>query len=166
VWWITGLAGAGKTSIARVVAERLRARGVPVVLLDGDELREALGADAGYDRDSRRRLAGQYGRLCRLLSGQGIAVVCATISMFEEARRWNRANIPVYTEVYVKVPPEVLARRDQKGLYSGGAGAGNVVGVDLEPEEPQSSDIVLLNDGSRRIEELAQAVLDHGTSAG
>lgn len=164
VWWITGLAGAGKTSIARLVVGGMRSRGIAVVLLDGDELRSIFGPAAGYDRDTRRKLAAQYGLLCQLLSRQGINVVCATISMFEDARRWNRQNIPLYTEVYVKVPAEVLAQRNQKGLYSG-QDAPNVWGVDLTPEEPQSSDIVLLNDGSKRVEELAQAVLSHVTSA-
>jgi adenylylsulfate kinase-like enzyme/predicted MFS family arabinose efflux permease len=142
VIWITGLSGAGKSTVAGELAARLRADGVDPVLLDGDQLRAALGADGGgYDADSRRRLAFVYARLCRLLAEQGHTVVCATIALHHEVHAWNRANIPGYLEVFLDVPLEELRRRDFKGVYEG-QGA---VGVGLEAEFPTAPDLTLRN---------------------
>src|SRR5688500_8175924 len=100
VFWITGLSGAGKSSVAQLLARRLRERGQAVVHLDGDVIREVLGLEkTSYDREDRKRLAGIYGRLCRAMASQGIDVICATISMFHDVRRWNRKNIPGYREI-------------------------------------------------------------------
>ncbi len=92
---------------------------------------------------------------------QGIQVICCTISMFDKVREWNRQNIQNYTEIYVKVPLEVLKKRNQKGLYQGAAEgqAGNVVGMDLALELPANPDIVLENDGARSPEELCGELL-------
>src|SRR5947209_8843532 len=75
VIWLTGLSGAGKSTVAREVVNRLHGRGIRPVLLDGDELRGALGVSGSYDRASRRQLAFVYARLCRLLACQGHTVV-------------------------------------------------------------------------------------------
>ena len=163
VWWVTGLAGAGKTTIARAMIARLSELGIRPVLLDGDELRQVVGPDLAYDPDSRRELARRYGRLCKLLSEQGIEVVCATISMFEDARRWNRQNIPRYVEIYVKVPMAELKRRNQKQLYRGKRST-EVWGIDIDPEEPLMPDIILLNDGSRTLDELVDNVMAHAAT--
>jgi adenylylsulfate kinase len=150
VYWITGLAGAGKTTVAHLLHLYIRARRPNVVLLDGDILREVYGDDLGHDQNDRRQVAWRNARLCLILSSQGIDVVCATISMFKEIRAWNREHIPSYREVYLRVPMSVLVERDQKGLYSR-ALAGeteNVLGVDIHPEEPEAPDLVIDNDGS------------------
>jgi adenylylsulfate kinase-like enzyme len=99
-------------------------------------------------------LAGQYAAMCRLINSQGITVVCATISMFQEVRDWNREHLTRYCEVYVKVPLDELIRRDQKGLYSRAlrGEAENVMGVNASFEEPLQPDIVVENDGSRSVE--------------
>ena len=117
------------------------------MFLDGDELRQVFGDDLGYTEADRRRSAMRNARLCALLSGQGLTVVCCTISMFDSVREWNRANISGYFEVYVKVAMDTLRRRDQKGLYSGGGGS--VAGVHFTVEEPKTPDLVLENDGQR-----------------
>src|SRR5580658_2984713 len=79
VFWITGLSGAGKTTLGRELWRRLRAAGRPVVFLDGDALRSAIAEDLGHDARDRRRSAMRNARLCRLLADQGSDVVCATI---------------------------------------------------------------------------------------
>ena len=144
VYWLTGLSGAGKTTIGRLWYEELKKSGEKVVLLDGDELRAVFGGGFGFTAEARLKLAMSYGRLCALLAEQGITVVCCTISMFRSVREWNRANIPGYFEVYVKVAMETLRRRDQKGLYSGGT---EVAGVHFSVEEPKTPDLILENDG-------------------
>ena len=145
VYWITGLSGAGKTTIATHLRDRLRAAGTPVVLLDGDRLRAIIAPQAGHQPEERRNLAFSYSRLCCELARQDVVAVCATISMFHDVRDWSRANIPGYFEVYLKVPLEVRQARDAKGLYSGGA---EIVGANGDFEEPQSPDVIIINNGS------------------
>ena len=102
VFWLTGLSGAGKTTIGKLLYQKLKAQKDNVVFLDGDQLRQVFGDDLGYTPDQRLKSAMRNARLCKLLADQGIDVVCCTISMFDRVRDWNRANIPGYVEVYVK----------------------------------------------------------------
>ena len=121
VFWITGLSGAGKTTVGRELSSRLRAAGRPVTFLDGDALRAAIAEDLGHSAGNRRQSAMRNARLCRLLAEQGADVVCATISLFHEVQRWNRENIPGYREIYLRVPIDELRRRDSKGIYAAGS---------------------------------------------
>ncbi len=142
VVWITGLSGAGKTTLARALLERLPG----AVLLDGDELREALGtANAGFDADSRKKLALTYARLAGLLARQGMTVVVATISCFYEVHAWNRENLPGYLEVFLDVPEELRRRRDPKGLYAAekAGGTAGMAGSRLPVEVPRNPHIRL-----------------------
>jgi len=149
VYWITGLSGAGKTTLGRQLWRRLRAAGRSAILLDGDALRGAIAEDLDHDLESRRRSAMRNARLCRLLASQGDDVVCSTISLFHEIQRWNRQNIPGYCEIYLRVPLEELRRRDSKGLYGGAArgDTSNVVGLDVAAELPKAPDLILDNHG-------------------
>ncbi len=149
VFWITGLSGAGKTTIGRELSNRLRAEGRSVTFLDGDALRAVIAEDLGHGADDRRQSAMRNARLCQLLVGQGADVVCATISMFHEVQRWNRKNIPGYREIYLRVPIDELQRRDSKGIYAAAqrGDARDVVGLDVPAEAPEAPDIVLDNYG-------------------
>ncbi|MBY0429762.1 MAG: adenylyl-sulfate kinase [Rhodospirillales bacterium] len=139
VYWITGLSAAGKSTLARHLRQALTARGRNAILVDGDAVRTLLPGRSAYDRAARLEIALFNGRLCLFLAEQGLDVVCATISLFHECQAWNRANIPTYREIYLKVPLEELARRDTKNLYQG---ATNVVGVDIPAEEPLNPDFL------------------------
>lgn len=157
VYWITGLAGSGKTTIGRKLFDWLKsARKAPAIFLDGDVLRDIFGNDLGYSREERRASAMRNARLCKALSDQGISVICPTISMFHDCQKWNRENMPRYCEIFVDVPMEVLIRRDQNGLYSRSIQGleKNVVGVDIPAEFPARPDLVLKNDGASSLEEL------------
>lgn len=115
VLWITGLSGAGKTTLARALLPHLSG----AVLLDGDELRTVLDAQhRGFDRESRKNLALIYARLAGLLARQGLTVVVATISLFHEVHAWNRENLPNYLEIFLNVAEEERRHRDPKGLYA------------------------------------------------
>ena len=164
VYWLTGLSGAGKTTIGRLWYQELKESGAPVVFLDGDELRAVFGGGFGFTPEARRKLAMSYGRLCALLSSQGFTVVCCTISMFDSVRAWNRANIPGYFEVYIQASMETLRRRDQKGLYS--QNADNVAGVGFQVEAPKTPDLILDNNGQhtpqQQLARLRQAAEEAG----
>ena len=108
VYWITGLSGAGKTTIGRIFYERLKRIYPNTVFLDGDALRKVFGDDLGYSKEDRRKCAMRYSKLCAMLQEQEINVVCCTISMFDCVRAWNRENIRNYREIYVKVSMDTL----------------------------------------------------------
>ena len=147
VFWITGLSGAGKSTVADLLAIRLRAIRRPVLRLDGDVLRSIFAPEAAHGAEERLLLAMSYGKLCREVAEQGIDVVCATISMFHAVQRWNRQHIANYREIYLRVPIDELRRRDTKGLYGSvlRGDAANLVGVDIAAEFPENPDLTIEN---------------------
>lgn len=142
VIWITGLSGAGKTTLARALAARLPG----AITLDGDELRWALGAEnTGFDAGSRKKLALAYARIAALLARQGFVVIVATISLFHEVHAWNRVNLPNYLEVFLDVSETTRRKRDPKGLYAGERkGIVNAMaGGETKIETPENPDLRL-----------------------
>ena len=166
VYFFTGLAGAGKTTIGGLFYRRLKEKKPDAVLVDGDQARTVAGHSASdgqvlledrYTTEARK--AGARGMFQRVkgLAEQGVDVVVCSISMYTEIRAWNRENIENYREVYLRVTRETLYRRDQKKLYS--SGTKNVVGVDLPWDEPGHSSIVIQNDGEETPEEIVEQLL-------
>lgn len=158
--WVTGYSGAGKTTVAKIISQQLRARGLPVLLLDGDDLRSILGESFGHDLEERRKLAYVYSRLCKKICDDGITVVIATIAMFESVRAENRGANRRYFEVYLDVPLAVRAERDPKGIYRAARNAGDVARAAAGLEEPSSPDIVVRNFGEITPETAARAVVE------
>lgn len=154
VIWITGLSGAGKTTMAQEVVDKLRLSGSTVVLLDGDVLREALGISTLHNRVDRLEISKKYSGLCKILASQGLIVVIATISLFREIHSWNRENLPNYVEVYLKVPLSELKRRDAKGIYKRFEYGlvKNISGLDVEIDEPSDADWIESFDPKRTSE--------------
>jgi adenylylsulfate kinase-like enzyme len=169
VIWITGLSGAGKSALAHELVARLRASGDVVVMLDGDELREVFGAVSvnlkNHSREARLALAIQYAHMCRILAQQGLTVVIATISLFKKVHVWNRANLPGYFEVYLKVPVEELRRRDPKGIYCrfDAGELTDVAGLDVPIDEPEAADWVVEFEPERPVTVLAEDCLNRLT---
>lgn len=148
---MTGLSGAGKTTVGSLLYQHLKAKKDNVVFLDGDALRRVMN-DFDYTETGREQASYRNMRLFQLLTSQGIDVVCCVIGMKEEYRAWNRANIPNYREIYLKVTLEELVRRDPKGLYHKALHGEiqHVYGVDLPFEEPVQPDVVVENQGPMR----------------
>ena len=144
-----------KTTLAKFVYEYLKSKDIQTVLLDGDNLRAALKNEQ-YDASSRHALAMTYSRLAKMFAEQGQVAICATVSMFDAVREWNRTNIKNYLEIYVKVSPETLAKRNQKSLYSNAQSGEqkHVHGFDLAIEEPKSPDLIIENDGLMTLEQI------------
>lgn len=152
VYFFTGLAGAGKTTLGTLFYQRMKEKKNDVVLLDGDQLRRLSTVVSGYTTEERR--SGSYFNfeLAQLLTDQNIDVVLCSISMYDDVRAWAKAHIENYKEIYIKVEWKTLYKRDQKGLYS--SGTKNVVGVDLLCEEPKTPDFIIENDGQETPEAI------------
>lgn len=163
VYWITGLSGAGKTTVGEIIYKRLKSINPSIIYLDGDSLREVYGNDLGYSIEDRRKCSMRNSRLCKMISEQGIDVICATISMFDECRNWNRRNIMYYDEIYLKVKLDVLKKRNSKNIYSNISDKimSNVWGIDLEYEEPNNSDYVIENNGDESLYAIAEKIISH-----
>lgn len=159
LYWLTGLSGAGKTTIGNRLYYSMKSQKQNTVILDGDILKKIAGKDLGYNREERLERAYRYCSLCKLLTDQGINVIICTIAMFDEIREWNRDNIENYVEVFVDVEMEVLKLRNRKGLYS--RVNGNIAGVDVEIEYPKNPDIVIKNNVSQSLEENVQRILKY-----
>ena len=164
VFWITGLSGAGKTTVGKVLYEKIKRKKDSVVLLDGDALRNTIAADLGYTQEDRHESARRNIRLCKLLGDQGIDVICCTICMFEDIRQWSRENNEKYVEVYLKVPMDVLKGRNQKNLYVDAQD--ELVGFGIGMEEPEKPDLVFMNDGTQSPEKIADQILGKAEELG
>lgn len=146
--WLTGLSGAGKTTIAQAVEAELRARGVPVERLDGDTVRQGLSRDLGFSKADRDKNIERVTFVAKLLSRNGVGVIAAFISPYREARDTARRETSRFIEVFVSAPLEVCASRDVKGLYAR-ALAGELkdfTGVDDPYEAPLRPEITLHTD--------------------
>jgi sulfate adenylyltransferase len=148
VVFLTGISGAGKTTIARALAERLMSAGRPATVLDADELRRRHYPDLGYDTASREASVRRTAELAAALARDGEVAIAAIIAPYERSRREARelagASVP-FLLVYVRTPLEVAEARDPKGLYAR-ARAGEIrqfTGIDSPYEEPTDAELVI-----------------------
>ncbi|MSO40652.1 MAG: adenylyl-sulfate kinase [Solirubrobacterales bacterium] len=144
--WFTGLSGAGKTTISKIVEEELRARRSRLEILDGDVVRENLSKGLGFSKEDRDTNIRRIAFVADLLSRNGVPVITAAISPYREIRDEARETMgDRFIEVFVKASVEVCADRDVKGLYAK-AFSGEIkefTGVSDPYEEPLSPEIVL-----------------------
>jgi len=119
-YWLTGLSGAGKTTLANAVAQHLRTAGQAVCVLDGDVLRAGLCRDLGFAAADREENMRRTAELAHLVNHQGITVIAALISPTRAGRAAARQTIGAaqFIEVYVNTPLAVCQQRDVKGLYA------------------------------------------------
>jgi len=150
--WLTGLSGAGKTTLAGELLNELRSQRRLVEVLDGDEVRTNLSKGLGFSKEDRDTNIRRIGYVSRLLSRNGVAVISAAISPYsgirDEVRRAVEGDGAQFVEVYVKCPIDVLAERDVKGLYKK-AIAGEIkefTGVSDPYEEPVDPEVIVETD--------------------
>ncbi|MFL5386695.1 MAG: adenylyl-sulfate kinase [Longimicrobiaceae bacterium] len=147
VLWLTGLSGAGKTTLAQALERRLVAAGCQAAVLDGDDLRHGLCGDLGFAAADRAENVRRAAEVARLFFERGQVVVCAFVSPFRDDRARARALFPAesFAEVHVRSPVELCRRRDVKGLYALAA-RGQVpgfTGVSAPYEPPAAAELTL-----------------------
>src|SRR5438067_3322528 len=143
--WLTGLSGAGKSTIARALETALQARGRRVEVLDGDVVREHLGQGLGFSKADRDTNIRRIAFVADLLTRHGAVVIVAAISPYREARDAARQQIGAFVEVHVSCSLDTLVQRDVKGLYARAlrGEVANFTGVSDPYEEPLAPEIVV-----------------------
>jgi adenylylsulfate kinase len=146
--WFTGLSGAGKTTLSRLVEAELRERGFPVEVLDGDVVRQNLSQGLGFSKADRDTNIRRIAFVSKVLTRNNVVTLVAAISPYREVREEARKEIGSFVEAYVKCPLEICMARDAKGLYKK-ALEGTIpyfTGVSDPYEEPLEPEIVLYTD--------------------
>lgn len=145
VLWLTGLSGAGKSTISHLLAQRLRLLGARVEVLDGDVIRTHLSKGLGFSKEDRDENVRRIGFVCELLSRNGVIAIAAAISPYRATREELRERILNFVEVYVECPLEVLVDRDVKGFYKK-ALAGHLAqftGISDPYEPPRTPELII-----------------------
>lgn len=162
--WLTGLSGAGKTTLTTALVNELSKHDLLIEVLDGDEVRTNLSKGLGFSKEDRDTNIRRIGYVSRLLSRNGVGVITAAISPYravrDEVRRAVENDGARFIEVYVKCPIDVLAERDVKGLYKK-ALAGEIkefTGVSDPYEEPSDPEVIVYTD-RETVERSAQKIL-------
>ncbi|MEJ2558971.1 MAG: adenylyl-sulfate kinase [Anaerolineae bacterium] len=162
VLWFTGLSGAGKTTLAKLIEQELKARGVRIERLDGDVVRQSLTADLGFSKEDRDKNIQRVTFVAKLLSRNGVGVLASFISPYRATRDWVRGEVTNFIEVFVDCTLEECIRRDVKGLYSK-ALAGEIpefTGVSDPYEAPLNPEISL-NTTDESIEESVAQIMSY-----
>ncbi|HSZ67806.1 MAG TPA: sulfate adenylyltransferase subunit CysN [Xanthobacteraceae bacterium] len=162
ILWFTGLSGAGKSTVASLVEQRLHARGHHTMVLDGDNVRHGLNRDLGFTEADRVENIRRVGEVAKLMVESGLVVLCSFISPYRAERDMVRGLVEPgeFIEVFVDTPISDCIERDPKGLYAK-ARAGqlkNFTGVDAPYESPENPEIHLHTLG-RTPEQLTEEVL-------
>ena len=163
VIWLVGMYSSGKSTLAEEIRIILENNNKKVLVLNGGDIRKILGNDLPYSLDGRLKNAERVSNLCKYLSEQGIIVICAMLSIFEETREWNRQNISNYYEIFLDVSRKKLLERDTKNLYRLALSGqmSEFVGVDIEFVKPKNPDLILNNDKDREsLSKLAETVIN------
>ncbi len=156
VIWFTGLSGAGKTTLANLVARQLHDLRYHAYVLDGDNLRHGLNRDLGFTVEDRQENVRRMAEVARLVCDSGLIALAACISPFAAEREFARSLFPDgrFIEVFVDAPLELCEQRDNKGLYRR-ARAGDITdftGIDSPFERPVNPELVMDTDRRTPIE--------------
>ncbi|MCF8526234.1 MAG: adenylyl-sulfate kinase [Candidatus Nanopelagicales bacterium] len=165
VVWLTGLSGAGKSTIADAAVRKLHALGVHTYVLDGDNVRHGLNKDLGFTAEDRAENVRRVAEVSKLMVDAGLVVFVALVSPFIGDRRAAREIFgpDQFIEVYVDTPLDVVSERDTKGLYAKAAAGNlpNLTGVGQEYEAPEAPELILhgVGDLEASVDELVRVVL-------
>ena len=155
LFWITGLSGAGKTSISHKINNRIKNEYGKTLYINGDEMRKIFELKS-YDSLDRKKGGIKYSKLFKKITDQNINVLFAGMALFDDVRKWNRANVKNYLEIYIKTSLKNIIKKKYTKIYKKKS---MLVGVDIKPEFPKKPDIIINNNFNKSIENLSNELL-------
>jgi len=158
--WFTGMSGAGKTTVARLVEKELRSRGLKVEVLDGDIVRTNLSKGLGFSKEDRDTNIRRIGFVCDLLSRNEVIAIGAAISPYRAIRDEIRAKTGKFVEVYCQCELDTLIERDVKGLYKKALSGEikNFTGISDPYEAPLNAEVTIFSDGESPETSVARVI--------
>ena len=156
LFWITGLSGSGKTSIAENIKHEISRRYGQTLTLSGDDLRKIFNFNK-FSRKQRLDYALAYSKFCKYITDRNINLIFSTVSLFHEVRKWNKTNIKNYVEIYIKSDIQEIIKKKNKFFYKGNYQ--NIVGKNLKAEFPKSPDIIIKNNFTKPLKTLSNELI-------
>jgi len=156
LFWITGLSGSGKTSIAKKIVNKIRKKYGKTLVFNGDEIRNIFNLK-GYSYEERLETVLKYCKLAKKITSQNVNVIFSVIGMMDILRNWNRKNQKNYVEIFIKSDLKKTINAKKKKLYH--KKISSVVGIDITPEFPKNPDIIIINDFKKDIDDLSKILL-------
>tara|TARA_B100000315_G_C14472181_1_gene538891 strand:+ start:582 stop:1106 length:525 start_codon:yes stop_codon:yes gene_type:complete len=156
LFWITGLSGSGKTTIAKKIKSNISNKYGPTVIVSGDDLRKIFNFKKFSQKD-RLSYALAYCKFCKCITDSKINIILSTVSLFHKVRKWNRANISNYMEIYIQSDINEIIKQKNKFFYK--RNYKNIIGKDIKPEFPQSPHIIVVNNFNKPIKFLSKYLI-------
>ena len=156
LFWITGLSGVGKTSLANGIKNEIKKNFGPTLVINGDDLRKIFKLNK-YDEKSRLEIGKQYCKFVKFITDQNINVIFAVVGLFDEIRKWNRKKISNYIEVYIKSEIPIIKKKGDKKLYKNKKH--KIVGIQIIPQFPKKPDFIIHNNFTKSIKLLSEELI-------
>jgi len=156
LFWITGLSGAGKTSVANEIKKEISKKFGPTLVFNGDDLRKIFKLNK-YDQKSRLENGKNFNKFAKFITDQNINLIFTIVGMFDQIRIWNRKNIDNYVEIYLKASISKIKEKRKKKLYFKKNNI--IVGFQIKPEFPKKPNIIVKNDFTKSIKEISKSLL-------
>ena len=153
LFWITGLSGSGKTTIAKKIENHISKKYGATIIVSGDNLRKMFNFKK-FSRKDRLAYASIYSKFCKCITDNKINIILSTVSLFHKVRKWNRSNINNYIEIYIQSDINKIIKQKKKFFYKGNYA--NIVGKNIKAEFPQSPHITIINHFKKPINSLAK----------
>ena len=157
LFWITGLPGSGKTTVAIRIKNDIQKLYGPTIVVSGDNLRKIFGFNK-YTSQERIALSRKFNNFAKFITNRKINLIFAVVGMIHSARNWNRINIDNYIEIYIKTNIKKIISFKKKKIYFS-KNKKNIVGLDIKPEFPNKPDIIVLNDFKKSVTDLKNEIL-------
>tara|TARA_B100000780_G_scaffold104696_1_gene73264 strand:- start:541 stop:1086 length:546 start_codon:yes stop_codon:yes gene_type:complete len=157
LFWVTGLSGSGKTTLSKKIKKDITKYYGPTLLISGDDLRKIFNFNK-YTLLDRIILSKKFGNFAKFITDQKINLIFAIVGMMHRSREWNKNNIDNYLEIYIKTNIKTIIKANKKKIYHK-RNSGDIVGVNIKPELPKKSDIIINNNFKKTANVLSKELV-------
>ncbi len=155
LFWITGLSGSGKTSLAKKIKKEISKKYGPTIVISGDNLRKIFHLNK-YDYQSRLTNMQKFLKFSKFITNQKINLIFAVVGLIDKPKIWGKKNIDNFVEIFIKTNIKKIIKKNKKKIYKNNK---NIVGLTIKPEFPKKYNIILNNNFDKSLEVLSKDLL-------